>query len=84
MTTREPRFTEQDTAELLALALMREGLCPACGGPLEECTSHERTGPKFTASFVRCRRRDAISLAQNAKERDRPEALVWRSTMIRR
>ena len=84
VTYREPLYTEQDTALLLALAEYRAQLCPACGGPLAECTSHEATGPTFTAEFVRCRRRDALSMAQNAKERDRPEALVWWAKTIRR
>lgn len=85
VTTREPLYTEQDRAELLALSVYRTGLCPACGGPLEECTSHEATGPKFRASYVRCRRRDALSMSQHAKkDMDRPEAAVWSVTMIRR
>lgn len=84
VTTRESLYTEQDVAELLALAEHRTALCPSCGGLLAECTSHEATGPRFTASFVRCRRRDALALVQNAKERDRPEALVWSVATSRR
>jgi hypothetical protein len=83
--TREPLYTEQDRAELLALALYRDGLCPVCGGQLSECTSHEATGPKFKASAVRCRRRDVLSMAQTAKQdTDRAEALVWSVATIRR
>jgi hypothetical protein len=55
VTTREPLYTEQDRAELLALALYRESLCPLCGRPVEVCTSHEETGPEFTASYAVCR-----------------------------
>jgi hypothetical protein len=56
VTTREPRFTEQDRAELLALALYRDGLCPLCGGPVAVCTSDEEsTGIEFEASYVPCR-----------------------------
>lgn len=85
ITTREPLYTDRDRAELLALAEYRAELCPVCGGPLAECTSHEATGPKFKASAVRCRRRDVLSMSQNAKQdTDRPEALVWSVATIRR
>lgn len=47
--TSEPRWTEQDRAEVLALAAYRDNLCPLCGGPLDRCTSHEETGPAFRA-----------------------------------
>jgi hypothetical protein len=48
-TTSEPRWTEQDRAEVLALGEYRDSLCPLCGRPLEVCTSHEETGPQFRA-----------------------------------
>lgn len=41
VTTREPRWTAQDVAELEALRLYRDSLCPKCGRPLEVCTSPE-------------------------------------------
>lgn len=85
MTRREPLYTEQDRAELLALAEYRAALCPACGGPLSECTSHEATGPKFRATYTICRRRDSLSAAQAAKsDMERPERAVWSVEMIRR
>jgi hypothetical protein len=84
VTTREPLFTEQDRAELLALGVYRQGLCPACGGPIDECTSHEKDGPKFKASYKVCRRRDVLSMTQNAKQSERPEARVWWTETIRR
>lgn len=49
VTVWEPLYTEQDRAELLALQVYRDSLCPLCGRPLEVCTSHEETGPQFTA-----------------------------------
>lgn len=55
MTTREPLYTEQDRAELLALALYRDGLCPLCGRPRRVCTSHEESGPAFSATYTVCR-----------------------------
>lgn len=84
MTTREPLYTDQDRAELYALAEYRAGLCPACAGPLEECTSHEATGPKFRASWTLCRRREQSSIAQKASEFDHPEAQIWSVTAMRR
>lgn len=85
MTTREPLYTEQDRAELLALGAYRDGMCPACGGPLEECTGPETRDSFFRASRVRCLRRDALSMSQNALgDVDRPEALVWSITKVRR
>lgn len=84
VTTREPLYTEQDRAELHALGVYRDGLCPACGGPLDECTSHEATGPKFRPSWLLCRRRDELSIAQKASGYERPEAQVWSVTTMRR
>jgi hypothetical protein len=49
VTTREPLYTEQDRAELLALALYREGLCPLCGRPIDVCTADE--GDPQSAQF---------------------------------
>jgi hypothetical protein len=85
VTVREPLWTEQDRAELLALAEYRAGMCPVCGGPLDECTSHEASGITFKANRVRCRRRDAVLIAQDGLQNtQRPEALVWSATTIRR
>lgn len=85
MTTREPLYTEQDRAELLALAVYRDGLCSVCGGPAAECQSHEATGPKFKPSRMRCRRTDVVLVAQAALQNtDRPEALAWFTTTVRR
>jgi hypothetical protein len=55
VTTREQRYTEQDRAELLALAMYRDGLCPLCGKPLRVCTSHEADGPGFAPDYTVCR-----------------------------
>lgn len=55
VTTREPLYTEQDRAELLALALYRDGLCSLCGHPLEVCTSDEDAGAQFDVVWKTCR-----------------------------
>jgi hypothetical protein len=84
-TTAESRYTEQDRAELLAIAVYRDGLCSVCGGPATECQSHEATGPKFKPSRLRCRRSDAVLVAKSALQNtDRPEALAWFTTTVRR
>lgn len=85
VTVREPLYTEADRAELLALGEYRAGICPVCGGQLVECTSHESTGITFKPSRVRCRRRDAVLIEQaSLQNTQRPEALVWSTTTVRR
>ncbi|MGW5556848.1 hypothetical protein ACWER9_06450 [Micromonospora sp. NPDC003944] len=67
VTTREPEWTEQDRAEVLALALYRAEFCPCgCGQRYVETTSDEETGPQFTADRVVCRARLALLEAQKA------------------
>ena len=54
MTVREPRFTEQDHAELIALAVYREGLCPLCGRPRSQCSPDDESIPDFHTTSVYC------------------------------
>lgn len=69
MTTREPEWTEQDRAEVLALALYRAEYCPCgCGQRYEDTTSPEETGPQFVATRVVCRARLALLEAQKAAQ----------------
>lgn len=77
MTIREPLYTEQDRAELLALGVYRDGLCPACGGPISECSAPEKTGPRYRAKYQLCQRRNALSIAQKVKDAEHPEAFMW-------
>ena len=65
MTTREPRFTEQDRAELLALALYRDGLCPLCGRPRRVCTAPEGSHP-FETVWEVCQATRMLIERQNA------------------
>lgn len=67
MTTREPEWTELDTAEILALAEYRSQLCPCgCGFLTEDTTSHEDGGPQFKAHKTLCRARRELIEQQNA------------------
>jgi hypothetical protein len=77
VTTREPEWTEEDRAEVLALALYRSELCPLHGGPLEECTSHYDTGPDFKVDRIRCRATDELMAEQATTKLDRPGAVLW-------
>jgi hypothetical protein len=90
VTIREPRYTDLDRAELLALAMYRDGLCPLCGRPQRVCTSdEEQSGTEFVASYVPCRAKLAIIQHQRdmtddgRKPRPNASSYLW-STAIRR
>lgn len=80
VTTSEPEWTEQDRAEILALALYRSWLCPKCDGLLEECTSREEDGPEYRVRKIRCRATDELLAEQSVTKSDRPEAVLWSVT----
>lgn len=91
MTTREPLYSEQDRAELLALALYRDGLCPLCKRPIEVCTSDEtQSRTEFVASYVPCRATMAILASQRGltedgkKPRPNAPAYLWSTTIRKR
>lgn len=82
VTTREAEWTEQDRAELLALAVYRAGLCPCgCGHRYADTTSPEATGPRFVASRVTCRARLTLLETQAAVTTENSRhtgARLWR------
>lgn len=88
MTISEPRFTEQDRAELLALALYREGLCPLCGRPLDVCTAPEEGGPEYDVLWQVCGATRAKLEQQRAtygdKEHPNRAAHLWGTTIRKR
>jgi hypothetical protein len=87
VTTCEPRWTEQDRAEMLALGVWRDGLCPLCRRPLSVCTSHEQDGPQFEASFTACRSTLAILEKQRGvyqKPSENRPAHLWSATIRKR
>lgn len=69
---REPLWTEQDSAEVLALTEYRAGLCPCCGLPKSLVQGHERDAPRFVVGKRYCwaRKTLAETQAQWAKGRD--------------
>ncbi len=64
------------------MAEYRAGLCPSCGGPLDECTAPETTGPRFQVHRIRCQRTDAVLGAQKSLTDSTRHhgALVWSTT----
>lgn len=70
-TTREAEWTEQDLAEVSALAAYRATLCPCCGLPKSMVQVHERDIPKFVVTPKTCWARKTMSQAQLAVENDK-------------
>ncbi|WP_229401911.1 hypothetical protein [Micromonospora okii] len=69
VTVREPEWTEQDRAEILALGHYRAQRCPCgCGQRYADVTSPEEGGPQFVAERLVCRARLALLEAQKAAE----------------
>jgi hypothetical protein len=90
VTTSEPRWTEQDRAEALALAVHREGQCPLCKRPLDVCTADEHKGaPEFVAEYTMCRATAAILEQQRAFAKSKTAnpnapAFLWAASTARR
>lgn len=69
VTTREPAWTEHDTALLVALAEYRDGLCDCCGYPKKLVWSdliHERDAPRITVARRYCRASRTLIESQHA------------------
>jgi hypothetical protein len=82
VTTRESRWTEQDRAEVLALAAYRAGLCACgCGLPSAETTAPEQDGPVYAITQATCTARLALLEAQRGAAEKRGNenapARVW-------
>lgn len=74
VTTSEPRWTDQDRAEVLALTLHRSKLCPGgCGQPLDESTAHYEMGPEYEAKSTTCRACFELDVSQKAKAERSPD-----------
>lgn len=67
VTTCEPRWTEQDRAEALALAAFRQRLCPCgCGQPASLTLIPEVDGPGWVVEQSTCTARLALLEHQRA------------------
>jgi hypothetical protein len=66
ITTREPEWTEQDTAEMLALAEYRDSLCECCGLPKKMTQADEKNAPRFVVSKRYCLARRTMIESQTA------------------
>ena len=78
MTTSEPRWTEQDRAEALALAEYRASLCPCgCGHQVADTTASWETGPEYDATHITCRARAALVEAQEAAAERKKDTRAW-------
>jgi hypothetical protein len=90
VTTREPRWTPLDVAELEALALYRAGLCPKCGRPLDVCTTAEDApgAAQFAVTWQTCRATRDLLERQRAVygDKDHPNrvAHLWGTTIRER
>lgn len=88
MTTREPRYTELDRAELIALQVYRDGLCPKCGRPIDVCTAPEETGPQYEVSWQVCGATRTLLEKQRGvygdKQHPNRAAHLWGTTIRKR
>lgn len=63
---------------MLALAEHKATRCPGgCGHSVEDGISHEKDGPTFAASWIRCRACEAKAMSASAFKGAYPESLLW-------
>lgn len=78
LTVREPEWSEQDVAWMLALAEWRATRCPACGGDIRECTDPASEGRYEVPPPHRCHAATAIAAAQERyMDSQHPQALLF-------
>ncbi len=84
VTVREPLYTDQDRAELEALAMYRDRLCPRCGRPIEVCTAPEGR-VDFEVTWQVCQASLALLERQRAtydgKQHPNRDAHLWGTTI---
>lgn len=80
MTEREPEWSEEDQAWVLALAEYRSYRCPSCGGDIRECADPEADDRYTVPVPGRCHATTALLIAQKKyAEQPQSEALLWRA-----
>ncbi|GAB2951861.1 hypothetical protein GCM10027280_45310 [Micromonospora polyrhachis] len=85
MTCREPEWSDDDRAWMLALAYYRDTRCPLCGGDIRDCTAPEDDVVVTVPPPRRCLATDELRLATD-QHKDKPGAgaLLWRTEVRRR
>jgi hypothetical protein len=77
VTTSESRWTEQDRAEALALAVWRDSFCPCgCGNKRDQTLVPEEQGPEWSVHETACTARFALLEKQNAVPESRQKYLA--------
>lgn len=66
----EVEWDEVERGWMLALAEWRDGLCPLCGGPREECSSIDNENAYTVPPPSRCHKTTALERAQQARRGD--------------
>ncbi len=83
--TTESEWDEEQQSWMLALTEYRDSLCPCgCGHQVRDTTADETSVEFRVLPPARCLARDALSMAQQAHNRERPEALIWRTVARRK
>ena len=80
----EPEWDEEQQTWMLALQFYRDGLCPKCGGPLDECRGVENEFRYTVDPPERCHKTTAIHVASEPYRKEKkvavPDALVYSLT----
>lgn len=85
VTRRDPEWTEQDRAWVLALTYWRDTRCPLCGGDIQDCTAPDEDLVVNVPPPRRCKATDALLDKQKQYESSpKPRALLWRTEVERR
>lgn len=78
----EPEWDEEQQSWMLALQYYRDGLCPKCGSPIDECHAPENEGRYEVPPPERCHKTTALHHASEPyrtnKDIKAPDALLYR------
>lgn len=77
MTESEPEWSDEDRAEMQALALLEADTCAGCGGSLTETTAPEAEG-SYRVEAWRCHRCTSIGEAALRHREHQPQAVRYR------
>lgn len=80
--TVEAEWDDDERAWMVALQLYRDGLCPVCGGPADDCqapeTLQEARAGRYVVEQAKCMRQAQLrkEMERVAESADVPEAIV--------